>query len=326
MNPLSALYAVINGSRNLLYDSGWFSGRLQGPVISVGSLSAGGAGKTPFLILLGELLQGRAVSFDVLSRGYGRKTRGVRLVDPAGTAAEFGDEPLYISRRLQVPVVVGEDRYQAGEFSEHKFGARFHLLDDAFQHRALARDFEIVLLPFGDTEDRLFPMGRLREPLASLRRADAIVIFDELSARRVPPGKMIWRVRRGIRIGDAPPGQVAFCGIARPWNFFRDLQDAGLEPAAEVTFPDHHRYSDKDVHNLLRTREQKGTSGFVTTEKDFINLGPLKESLQPLWTIAVRMELEQPQEQLNAMLATIALRRAGHETIGENYKLSSGHK
>jgi tetraacyldisaccharide 4'-kinase len=321
MNPLSALYAAISGGRNLLYDSGWFSGRLQGPVISVGSLSAGGAGKTPFLILLGELLRSRAVSFDVLSRGYGRKTRGVRLVDAAGTAEEFGDEPVYISRRLQVPVVVGEDRYQAGEFAEHKFGPRVHLLDDAFQHRSLARDFEIVLLPFGDTEDRLFPMGRLREPLASLRRADAVVIFDELSASRVPAGKMIWRVRRGIRIGEAPPGQVAFCGIARPWNFFRDLQDAGLEPAAELAFPDHHCYNDKDIRNLLRAREEKRTAGFVTTEKDSVNLGPRQATLQPLWTIAVRMELEQEEAQLNSMLATIALRRAGgRETIGKNIR------
>jgi len=223
--------------------------------------------------------------------------------------------------------VVGEDRYQAGELAEHKFGPRVHLLDDAFQHRSLARDFEIVLLPFGDTEDRLFPMGRLREPLASLRRADAVVIFDELSARRVPAGKMIWRVRRGIRIGEAPPRQVAFCGIARPWNFFRDLQDAGLEPAAELAFPDHHGYRDKDIQSLLRAREQKRTLGFVTTEKDLVNLGPRQASLQPLWTVAVRMELEQAEAQLSSMLATIALRRAGrHETIGENYRSSSDHK
>ena len=170
-------------------------------------------------------------------------------------------------------------------------------------------------------------MGRLREPLASLRRADAVVIFDELSARHVPEDKMIWRVRRGIRIGAAPPGQVAFCGIARPWNFFRDLHDAGLEPAAELAFPDHHCYSDKDIRNLLRTREQKRVEGFVTTEKDAVNLGPCPASLQPLWTVGVRMEMDQAEAQLDAMLATIAHRRAGrHETIGENFKLTSGRK
>jgi tetraacyldisaccharide 4'-kinase len=85
---------------------------------------------------LGELLKARGISFDVLSRGYGRRSRGVRLVDPAGLAQEFGDEPLLIARKLQVPVIVGEDRYQAGHFAESKFGPELHLLDDGFQHRA----------------------------------------------------------------------------------------------------------------------------------------------------------------------------------------------
>ena len=145
MNPLSALYGAGIGLRNALYDGGALAAcKLQAPVLSVGSISAGGAGKTPFLIMLGELLKERGIAFNVLSRGYGRKTRGTRLVDPAGTAAEFGDEPLLIARRLSVPVIVGEDRYAAGEFAEAKFGLQAHLLDDGFQHRRLARDFDTV--------------------------------------------------------------------------------------------------------------------------------------------------------------------------------------
>ena len=104
------------GARNALYDRGGCArARLQGPVISVGNLSTGGSGKTPFVILLGELLKARGVRFDVLSRGYGRTTRGVLLVDPGGLPRDFGDEPLLIARRLQAPVVVGEDRYEAGQ-------------------------------------------------------------------------------------------------------------------------------------------------------------------------------------------------------------------
>jgi tetraacyldisaccharide 4'-kinase len=110
--------------------------KLQGPVVSVGNLSVGGSGKTPFVLLLGELLKGRGVKCDILSRGYGRKTRGVALVDPAGSAREFGDEPVLMARRLEVPVVVGEDRYQAGLFAEEKFGPELHILDDGFQHRS----------------------------------------------------------------------------------------------------------------------------------------------------------------------------------------------
>src|SRR5947209_17731776 len=97
--------------------------RLEGQVVSVGNLSTGGSGKTPFVILLGELLKLRGIGFDILSRGYGRKSRGVLQVDPGGLAQQFGDEPLLIARKLQVPVVVGEDRYEAGTFAESKFGA-----------------------------------------------------------------------------------------------------------------------------------------------------------------------------------------------------------
>ena len=174
-------------------------------VISVGNLSAGGTGKTPFVILLGELLKARGIKFDVLSRGYGRSSKGVRLVDPSGLPTEFGDEPLLIARKLQMPVIVGEDRWQAGRFAESKFGPQLHLLDDGFQHRALARDFDIVLVTPQDAADRLLPDGRLREPLHSLVRADAIVLASGASANSFPiQQKLIWRVRRGITPVNAP--------------------------------------------------------------------------------------------------------------------------
>ena len=133
------------------------------------------------MLLLGELLKARGVKFDVLSRGYGRQSRGVAWVDPGGSARDFGDEPLLIARRLGVPVMVGEERYQAGVVAESKFGPQLHLLDDGFQHRALARDFDIVLVTPEDARDRLLPAGRLREPLSSLARADAVVLTSGAS-------------------------------------------------------------------------------------------------------------------------------------------------
>ena len=139
--------------------------------MSVGNLSAGGSGKTPFVLLLGELLKARSIKFDVLSRGYGRSSRGVLLVDPAGLPQQFGDEPLLIARKLRVPVIVGEDRYQAGVFAESRFGPQVHLLDDGFQHRSLARDFDIALVTPQDANDRLLPAGRMRETLRALGRA-----------------------------------------------------------------------------------------------------------------------------------------------------------
>src|SRR5438105_4909951 len=120
--PLSALYGAGVAARNAVYDHGIFSSRrLQWPVVSVGNLRVGGAGKTPFVIMLGKLLQQRKLAFDVLSRGYGRQSTGIRLVDEQGSPRGFGDEPLLIARELGVPVIVGADRYAAGKFAETKF-------------------------------------------------------------------------------------------------------------------------------------------------------------------------------------------------------------
>src|SRR5512142_1214064 len=147
LGALSPVFGVAVGARNAMYDRGLLRARrLQGPVISIGNLSVGGSGKTPFVMLLGELLKARGIKFDVLTRGYGRHSKGVALVNPGGLPGEFGDEPLLIARRLDVPVVVGEERYAAGQFAEQRFGPQLHLLDDGFQHRQLAREFDIVML------------------------------------------------------------------------------------------------------------------------------------------------------------------------------------
>jgi tetraacyldisaccharide 4'-kinase len=281
-------------------------------VVSVGNLTAGGSGKTPFVLLLGELLKARAVKFDVLSRGYGRTSTGVRLVDPAGLPQEFGDEPLLIARKLQVPVIVGEDRYEAGRFAESRFGPQLHLLDDGFQHRALARDFDIVLVTPQDASDRLLPAGRLREPLGSLRRADAVVLASGASADSFPvEGKLVWRVRRGILPQNVPPRPVVFCGIARPQHFVLQLRAANIEPVAEAFYRDHHAYTEKDIRELLALKQRSDAGGFVTTEKDAVNLGGYLSTLAPLGVVPVKMELSDAANVIDTMLHKIEERRRG---------------
>jgi tetraacyldisaccharide 4'-kinase len=311
LNLLSAIYGGVVGARNALYDRAVLPARrLDGAVISVGNLSTGGSGKTPFVMLLGELLQARGIKFDVLSRGYGRKSRGVLLVDPAGLPDRYGDEPLLMARRLRVPVIVGEDRFEGGRFAESKFGAQLHLLDDGFQHRALHRDFDIVLVAPQDASDRLLPAGRLREPLRSLRRADVVVLTSGASAESFPlEGKVVWRVRRGIAPQNVPPRPVAFCGIARPQNFVLQLRAANIEPAAEAFYRDHHAYRDKDIRELLALQQKSDAGGFVTTEKDAVNLGAYLSALEPLSVVPVRMELADAANALDTMLATIAERK-----------------
>ena len=311
MNPLATIYGSVVGARNALYHRGLLRAhRLAGPVVSVGNLSTGGSGKTPFVILLGELLKSRGIKFDVLSRGYGRTTRGPLAVDPDGSPHDFGDEPLLIARRLQIPVFVGEDRTEAGRLAENKFGPQLHLLDDGFQHRALARDFDIVLVTPHDTEDRLLPAGRLREPLRSLQRADAVVLASGAAPEMFPlQGKLVWRVHRTILPQHVPPLPVVFCGIARPQNFVQQLRAAHIEPAAEAFYRDHHPYTEKDISELLQLKQQSEAGGFLTTEKDAINLGNHIYALAPLSVVPVKMDLEDAANAVDTMLRVIAERK-----------------
>jgi tetraacyldisaccharide 4'-kinase len=311
VNPLSAMYGGIVKARNDLYDRGALKIlRLQGPVVSIGNLVIGGSGKTPFLITLGELLKKRGIVFDVLSRGYGRATKGVALVDPEGSPRDFGDEPLLIARKLRAPVIVGEDRYAAGQFAEEKFGPQLHLLDDGFQHRRLARDFDIVLITPSDAQDSLLPVGRLREPLSSLARADAVVLTNEASTHGLPVTRqLVWRVRREVVVPAELKGPcVAFCGIARPESFFDQLRAAGVTLAGTRSFRDHHAYSDSDVRELLALRSRHGAAWFATTEKDAVNLGSRVATLAPLHVIPVYMELDNGDAALSTLLDAITAR------------------
>jgi tetraacyldisaccharide 4'-kinase len=310
MSVLNSIYGAVIRAKNALHERGTLrSRRLRGPVVSVGNLAVGGSGKTPFVILLGSLLKARGVEFDVLSRGYGRTTSGVLLVDPHGKPQDFGDEPLLMARSLGVPVVVGEKRYDAGLFAEAQFGVRVHLLDDGFQHRDLARDLDLVLVNSSDFEDSLLPGGRLREPLTALKRADVVVLEEGVPypARKLGR-KTLWHIRRGLSIPDLPPRVAAFCGIARPERFFGQLRAAGVVAAVELAFPDHHAYTEKDVRDLLELKEAKNCAAFVTTEKDLVNLQESGKRLGPIFAATVTMELTAPEMALSLLMDRISAR------------------
>lgn len=305
MNPASALFGSIVRLRNALYDRRILQvHKLVRPVVSIGNISVGGTGKTPFAIALGGLLKERGIEFDVLSRGYGRKSDGVAVVDPDGSPEQFGDEPLLIARKLAAPVIVGADRYQAGLVAEEKFPhTKLHLLDDGFQHRRLHRDFDIVLVAEEDVRESLLPAGRLREPFSSLNRADAIVLDSESV---VPVAeKTVWRTRRNIHFPGPAIRVVAFCGIARPNQFFAGLKNSGMDLAETISFPDHHRYRQLDIERLLQTKDRTRAQGFFATEKDAINLGPLAKQLPGFKAAALEIELANAAKAIASMLHVI---------------------
>lgn len=313
MSLLSALYGQITHARNALYDREILKSRkLTWPVISVGNISAGGSGKTPFVIALGDLLAQRGIWIDVLSRGYGRSSRGVLPVKADGSAQQFGDEPLLIARKLRVPVFVGEDRHSAGVEVERQYGGAssnpVHLLDDGFQHRQLHRDFNIVMLNQEDLADKLLPAGRLREPLTALTRADVVVVSESFSADRLPKGDWrLWRTRRTMELPSISEPLIAFCGIARPERFFSGLRESGFDVREEIRFRDHHRYNDIDIERLMQLRLRHGNARLVTTEKDAVNLGPHLTSLNPL-VVPMRLELLEAEAAIKHMLGVLAER------------------
>jgi len=310
-DPFTWLYAQIVRARNARYDRGRSAvERLQLPVISVGNLSMGGSGKTPFVQTLGRWLEEREIHYDVLSRGYGRKTRGVLQVEEAGTAAEFGDEPLLLARTLRAPVFVGEERYAAGlaaeAWSERAgHGTRLHILDDGFQQRRLHRDFDIVLLAAGDLRGSLLPFGRLREPLASLGRAQAVAAPEELAALLAEPN--VWRVRRRLELpSPAPTRPLAFCGLARPAQFWESLVDVGIYPVGRYAFGDHHQYGAKDIALLARLAKQHEANGFLTTEKDLVKLKGA--GLAPMIAPRLVIEVENANARFTSMLQSSGVR------------------
>jgi tetraacyldisaccharide 4'-kinase len=263
---------------------------LAWPVVSVGSLSAGGAGKTPVVIALAELLREQGWAVDVLSRGYGRAGDRVAQVDPEARNAtrRFGDEPVLIARRTRVPVWVGSERFAAGRAAETASGVQgrdVHLMDDGFQHRQLARAVDVVLVTEEDLDDALLPAGNRRERLTALRRADVVVLREEERERIEPQvrGLMradtaLWTVRRELRFPDTAGGltagarPMAFCAIARPEGFWAMLEQAGCMVAAKVAFGDHYGYKPADVEQLVSAARDCGATGFLTTEKDAVKL------------------------------------------------------
>jgi tetraacyldisaccharide 4'-kinase len=325
--PLAPLYGAALAMKRRLFQWGWLrQNRLENPVISVGSVSAGGAGKTPMVLLLARILRHRGYAVRILTRGYKRSSGGISRVEPFDDAAWQGDEPVLLAQRSGVPVFVGADRYQAGVMAEQGEPTEklvVHLLDDGFQHRKLARDVDIVLLTQADVEDTLLPAGNLREPLSAIAEADVVVLREEeatslrsvvagLSALKRAPA--IWVIRRSLSLGEAgevalPTKPLAFCGIARPENFTKMLAAQGYEPMDTVIFPDHHAYDEGDIHRLIERARQVEANGFVTTEKDAVKLTPILhdhlETVGPIVVARLRVELLDEQESLSQLVAMV---------------------
>ncbi len=345
LTPLSWLYGGAVQARLGWYGIG--AGRVHAlgrPVISVGNLTMGGTGKTPLVIAIGEALLARGVGVTVLSRGYGGKSeRGGALASDGRDGArpnweEVGDEPALIARRLPgAAVIVGANRAAAWR----RFGAGLArgvvILDDGFQHLAIARDENVVLWDATEPIDEaaLAPVGRLREPLSGLARATAVVITR---VEQADPGA-VTAVERRVReqradlpvfharfepqcLIDVATGReqtlgalnharvLAVAGVGRFESFTRLVEEVGAQVAEAVRFPDHHPYRHADVERLAVRAQALGVDMILTTEKDAVKLEGFAMPDQRLWAVRIRVRIE-PQDRWDAMLDRLAARAVG---------------
>jgi tetraacyldisaccharide 4'-kinase len=288
VKPAYRLFQALSRARLAMYRRGWLKARrLRRPVLSVGNLSFGGSGKTPFVLRLGAELIERGYKVSILSRGYRRTGKGLVPVSDGKHilvgVEEAGDEAFLLAKALpKACVTVCEQRHQAGEFAEAEHGVDVHLLDDGFQHVQLRRSLDIVLMR-GDED---LKQGRWREPLAALRRAHLVVLTGEawpVEARlkRLFPDLLIHKTDL-VNYGYFNAGGnavavdwmkehpwIALAGIARPERFFDDLRRVPLTLAETLPLPDHYRPKPGDAERLNGRLKSLSARGVLMTQKDF---------------------------------------------------------
>ena len=317
----AVFYGLAIRLRNVAYDRGWKkTERATLPVISLGNLTTGGTGKTPFAAFVARWFRERGVRVCFLSRGYGADDRGVN------------DEALVLDQLCpDVPHLQNPDRVAAARIAHEELDSQLLLLDDGFQHRRLARDLDIVLIdatnPWGF--GHLLPRGLLREPLAGLRRADIVVITrvdqasrDDVEAirRRVlqvhpqcaiaratfPPIRLINSSGTTAKL-ESLAGQTvaAFCGIGNPVAFRASLEKLDWQIADFRSFPDHHQYTRADVEDLERWSRSLPVAAVVCTQKDLVKIGLERLGDHPLWAVAIGTELTVGASDLDLQLSAV---------------------
>ena len=307
--------------RNRRYDTGKAEIRRVGvPVISVGNLTLGGTGKTPMVEWIARWYRQKSVRVTVISRGYGAE------------AGAVNDEALELEQKLpDVPHLQDPDRLAAAEVAIEELDCQLIVLDDAFQHRRIARDLDIVLLdalePFGF--DHVFPRGTLRESLDGLRRADVVVLSRADMLDRIARERIQDRVRRYApqalwaeavhaprhllsASGRQEPLEIlrgqplaAFCGLGNPAGFRHTLESCQYRVITTREFADHYRYGRDDVVSLTDWADGLDVAAVLCSHKDLVKLGIDQLGSRPLWAVAVELELRAGQRELESKLQAL---------------------
>lgn len=319
---VSLIYRLIISLRNRLYDYNFFKEiRLPCPVISVGNITVGGTGKTPCVIWLARMLQEQGFKPAILSRGYGGTSKKpVNIVSNGRniltSSLEAGDEPYLIARSLKnIPIITGPKRVLTGMAAIDELGANILICDDAFQHRQLFRDINLVLLdsekPLGN--GHILPRGELREPASSLKRADAFLltrayevnksnlIIEKLTGGKNIPVFMSSHNPVNIVSGDynrqLPLAELkgkkvcAFAGIARPESLKKAIEAAGAQIVSFQGLSDHHNYNSEELDNIYNNFLKTKADFLITTEKDGMRLQEFPKYLKKIYMLRIELEI-----------------------------------
>ena len=326
---LSWLYGAVCEIRLLLYRHGWLKQeRLSARVVSVGNVTVGGTGKTPLVVYLAQRLHERNYRVAILTRGYKRKKSG--LVEITQDTKErigwedVGDEPRLLANRLPgAPIMVHKNRAVSGKRAIENHGSEILLLDDGFQHLKLRRDLDVVVIdsvnPFGNR--RLLPMGILREPLSSLKRADVFVLtktdqtssqdelIEMLNAQNpaAPLARSVYRISGVEDLFDRSPVNpdglrgkraLVFSGIGNPPSFEKTVKQLNVSILQHRIFPDHFAYREKDLVDLMMQARDEGADFIITTEKDSVRIPLVKRPDIPIYVLKIDLKMESGEELL----------------------------
>lgn len=329
----SLIYIVIVQFRLLLYRRGLLRAKtLEANVISIGNITLGGTGKTPVVACLAGYFKQKGRRVGVLSRGYKRTGRGLKIVSDGHTIRltwpEAGDEPSLLAHRLPgIPIIVGEDRSLAGQYTIDTLNVDTLLLDDGFQHMKLRRDTDIVVIdattPFGN--GRIFPAGHLREPVRNLKRANLFwltkvdqakdlraleerlqtiqseanivhSIFQPIGLRCLQTGAEVdVSILKGART-------VLLCGIANPTSFEKTLSALETEIIEMFTFPDHHPFTASEMTKVQTVAAAQEAKLIVTTEKDGVRIPIEAEYVVPIYELIIEVQITVGEELLEKRL------------------------
>lgn len=332
---VAGLYGIIIRFRLWCYRNSWLTTtRLPCRVVSVGNLTVGGTGKTPIVILLTEWLSAKGQRVAILSRGYKRTSKAPRLLVSDGSRIlvgplEAGDEPFLMARRCpQTIVAVGADRVALGQWVLEQHPVDCIVLDDGFQHRALHRDVDLVLLDATDAAglDAMLPAGRLREPLSELGRASAVMITRadsrlDVGAIRSRLRAISWSSEDTVEVVFRPESLAAIAsdaqqpvewcrgkkvclvsGIGNSRSFRRLAESMGVEILSETAFEDHHGYQHSDIEKIRANLQATGCEIVLTTEKDGGKLLPLLTPSDPWWMLRLETKVVRGEERLHRLI------------------------